>query len=57
MGVPVCFDRNLWMKACEDIGAKDNSPQNRDEIRAYYDSTRDIECYKHGYRLVRIMHG
>lgn len=56
-GVPVCFDRNLWMKACEDIGAKDNSPQNRDEIRAYYDSTRDIECYKHGYRLVRIMHG
>lgn len=57
MGVPVCFDRNLWMKACDDIGAKDNSPQNRDEIRAYYDSTRDIECYKHGYRLVRIMHG
>lgn len=55
--IPVCFDRELWIKACDDIDAKDNAPQNRDEVRAYYDSTRDIECYKHGYRIVRIMHG
>lgn len=51
------FDRSLWIKACEDIQAKDNSPVNRDEIRAYYDSTRDIECARNGYRLIRIMHG
>ena len=55
--IPLCFDRDRWMKACEDIQAKDNAPKNRDEVRAFYDSTRDIECAKHGYRLVRIMHG
>lgn len=55
--IPVNFDRNIWIKACSDIDAKDNYPVNRDEIRAYYDSTRDIEASKHGYRLVRIMHG
>ncbi|MBD5451843.1 MAG: hypothetical protein HDR25_04280 [Lachnospiraceae bacterium] len=45
------------MRACADVQAKDENPANRDEVRAYYDSTRDIEAYKHGYRLVRIMHG
>ena len=55
--IPLCFDRDKWMKACSDIQAKDNAPKNRDEVRAFYDSTRDIECAKHGYRLVRIMHG
>lgn len=51
------YDKELWMRACKDIQAKDSSPKNRDEIRAFYDSVRDIECAKHGYRLVRIMHG
>lgn len=55
--IGVLFDRDLWIKACKDISAKDNSPINRDEIRAYYDSTRDIVCGEHGYRLIRIMHG
>ena len=55
--VPLQYDDNLWIKACEDIGARDNSPADRDEIRAYYDSTRDIEAYRNGYSLVRIMHG
>lgn len=54
---PLLYDRDLWIKACNDINAKDNSPVNRDEIRAYYDSTRDIESYRHGYKLIRIMHG
>ena len=31
--IPVLFDRELWIKACNDINAKDNSPVNRDEIR------------------------
>lgn len=51
------FDRESWMQACSDVQAKDNFPKNRDEIRAFYDSVRDIECAKHGYRLIRIMHG
>ena len=55
--IPVLYDRSLWIKACKDIKAKDNAPKNRDEIRAYYDSIRDISCYEHGYKLLRIMHG
>jgi very-short-patch-repair endonuclease len=51
------YDRELWIEACEAIQAKDNHPFNRDEARAYYDSVRDIEAKKNGYKLVRIMHG
>lgn len=55
--IPLYYDKNKWIKACSDIQAKDNQPKDRDEVRAYYDSTRDIESAKHGYKLVRIMHG
>lgn len=55
--IPLHYDRSLWVSACQNIQAKDNRPANRDEIRAFYDSTRDIEAEKHGYTLVRIMHG
>ena len=55
--IPLNYDRDLWLCACGDVQAKDNQPVNRDEILAYYDSTRDIEAAKHGYRLIRIMHG
>lgn len=55
--IPLSFDKDLWLRACRDIQAKDNQPVNRDEVRAYYDSTRDIEAAKYGYRLIRIMHG
>ena len=55
--ISVYFDRQLWIKACNDINAKHRQPVNRDETRAYYDSIRDIEASKHGYKLVRIMHG
>ena len=51
------YDADLWKKACNDVNAKDNVPVNRDETRAFYDSVRDIEAARHGYRLVRIMHG
>ena len=50
------YDRDLWI-GLQDIQAKDNHPFNRDEARAYYDSVRDIEANKNGYKLVRIMHG
>ncbi|MBU3154626.1 hypothetical protein LL037_16590 [Clostridium estertheticum] len=55
--ISVYFDRQLWIQACKDINAKDGQPVNRDEVRAYYDSIRDIESSKQGYKLVRIMHG
>jgi very-short-patch-repair endonuclease len=51
------FNKQKWISACDSIQAKDNDPQNRDEIRAYYDSIRDIQSAKNGYRLIRIMHG
>ena len=57
LDIPVHFDRELWIRACNDIQAKDGQPVNRDEARAYYDSIRDIEASKHGYKLIRIMHG
>ena len=53
----LCYDKELWCKACSDIRAKDGNPVNRDEVRAFYDSTRDIEAAEHGYKLIRIMHG
>ena len=55
--IPAFYDRDLWIRACEDIQAHDNQPADRDEGRAYYDSVRDIAAFKNGYRLVRIMHG
>ena len=54
--IQVYYDKNHWINASEDIQAVDNTPPNRDEVRAYYDSIRDIEAYNHGYRLIRIMH-
>lgn len=55
--IPVPYAREFWMRACEDVRAGDNQPPDRDETRAYYDSVRDIEAFRHGYRLVRVMHG
>lgn len=57
MDIKLDYDRDLWIRTCQDIQAKDNHPFNRDEARAYYDSVRDIEANKNGYKLVRIMHG
>lgn len=54
--IPVYYDKQKWIKASEDIQAVDNTPPNRDEVRAYYDSIRDIEAYNNGYKLIRIMH-
>ena len=54
---PLDYDRDRWIAACQKINAKDNSPKNRDEIRAYYDSVRDIAAYENEYHLIRIMHG
>lgn len=55
--VNVAFDRELWIRACDDVRAHDNEPKYRDEGRAYLDSTRDILAEKNGYKLYRIMHG
>ncbi len=57
MDIPVYYNRDAWIVACDNIKARDNQPIDRDEGRAYYDSVRDIEAYRNGYRLIRIMHG
>ncbi len=36
------FDRNRWIRLCEQINAKDNDPSDRDEARAWYDTLRDF---------------
>lgn len=51
------FSKSAWIESCKNINSKDNSPIDRDEKRAFYDTVRDIEAYKHGYRLIRIKHG
>ena len=51
------FSKSDWINYCEKINSKDNSPKNRDESRAFYDSVRDIESFKNGYKLIRIKHG
>ncbi len=51
------YDRDLWIRACEEVDAHDNAPAYRDEGRAFFDSTRDIQAYRNGFKLVRIMHG
>ena len=55
--IHVYFSKNDWIVQCTKIQAKDNSPTDRDERRAYFDSVRDIEADKHGYTLIRIKHG
>jgi len=56
-GIRLGFSRDDWIKSCETIGASDKTPKDRDERRAFYDSVRDIEASKYGYRLIRIKHG
>lgn len=51
------YSKESWIESCKIINAKDNDPKDRDEKRAFYDSVRDIEAYKHGYKLLRIKHG
>lgn len=54
--IKVYFDKDYWIEQCKKINAKDNDPPDRDEKRAYYDSVRDIEAFKNGYKLIRIKH-
>ncbi|MGE5499544.1 MAG: hypothetical protein ACM3Q2_15795 [Syntrophothermus sp.] len=56
-GVQLFYDKGKWLTACESIRAVDNCPPGRDEVRAFYDSVRDIEAFKNGYILIRIKHG
>lgn len=53
----VYFPKDYWIEQCNKINAKDNHPVDRDEKRAYYDAVRDIEAFKHGYKLIRVKHG
>ena len=56
-GLEFYFSLEDWIKYCDKTKAKDNDPIDRDEKRAFYDSVRDIEAAKHGYKLFRIKHG
>ncbi len=51
------YSKKSWLEACDRINAKDNDPIDRDERRAFFDTVRDIEADRNGYKLVRIKHG
>ncbi len=39
------FDKQKWIKLCEDLHKKDNNPLYRDEQRAWYDTMRDFSPF------------
>lgn len=53
----VGFSTPDWIDACIEMNSVDNTPPDRDERRAFYDSLRDIECARKGVRILRIRHG
>lgn len=55
--IQLYYSKKSWLEACKRINAKDNDPIDRDEKRAFYDTVRDIEADRNGYRLLRIKHG
>lgn len=46
------FDKGKWIQLCEEINAGDNSPEYRDEQRAFYDAIRDIMAPRIGLKPV-----
>jgi len=44
------FDKVKWVRLCEEINAGDNSPEYRDEQRAFYDAIRDIMAPRIGLK-------
>jgi len=48
------FDQNRWLTESERIQAKDPTPPDRDETRAFYDTLRDILATRHGMTVVRM---
>ncbi len=55
--VQLHYSKESWIAACKRINAIDNYPIDRDERRAFYDTVRDIEADRNGYKLIRIKHG
>jgi len=49
---PLGFDRKRWIALSEEIRAGDNSPEYRDEQRAFYDAIRDLGAPGIGLRPV-----
>ena len=40
--LPLGFDKEKWMRLCDEISARDEEPVYRDEQRAWYDTLRDL---------------
>ncbi len=54
-GIKVGFDKKRWIRLARDIRAGDNSPEYRDEQRAFYDSIRDVYTTRLGlHPIIRI---
>jgi len=54
-GTKVGFDKKRWIRLAEEIRDGDNSPEYRDEQRAFYDAIRDVYATKLGlHPVIRI---
>lgn len=54
----VGFSLSRWQQLCRDIDAMDDTPMDRDERRAWYDTLRDLLPTVHGLRpTVRLYAG
>ena len=47
---PLGFRLPRWRELCRNIDAKDDTPFDRDERRAWYDTLRDLVPIAHGFR-------
>lgn len=56
--VALGFDATRWRAECARVHARDNTPVDRDETRAWYDSLRDLLPCEHGFGpTVRLLDG
>ncbi|MSP38254.1 MAG: hypothetical protein EXR70_07160 [Deltaproteobacteria bacterium] len=49
-GIEVGFPITQWQELCRNIDAKDDTPFDRDERRAWYDTLRDLVPKVHGFK-------
>lgn len=49
-GISVGFEISRWQELCREIDAVDDTPFDRDERRAWYDTLRDLLPTVHGFK-------
>jgi len=55
--IKVGFSLSRWQELCRNIDAKDDTPFDRDERRAWYDTLRDLVPIVHGFKPTVRLYG